>query len=116
MAKFKGFSDPEENWSKLPHEFLEALPIVDSMSELKCILYILRHTWGYHDERKRISTDEFMHGRKKKDGTRIDKGTGLSKKSVILGLQKAEEHGFIEVNLDKRDMARMKKVYELKMI
>ena len=56
-----------------------------------------------------------MKGRKKRDGTRMDKGTGLSKKSVILGLQKAEKHGFIEVDLDKRDMARMKKVYKLKM-
>ncbi len=115
MKKFKGFSDPKENWSKLPHEFIEALPTINSMSELKCILYILRHTWGYHDERKRITTDEFMDGRKRKDGTRIDSGTGLSKKSVILGLQRAEKHGFIEVDLDKRDMARMKKSYKLRM-
>ena len=115
MAKFNGFSGPKENWSKLPNELIDALPIIETMSELKCILYILRHTWGFHDERKKITTDEFMNGRKRKDRTRLDNGTGLSKNSVISGLRSAEEHGFIEVDKDERDLARNKKTYTLKM-
>lgn len=115
MKTFNGFSEPKENWTKLPNEFIEELPEINSMSELKCILYILRHTWGFHDEQKKLTTDEFMNGRKRRDGTRMDSGTGLSKNSIISGLKSAEEHGFIEVDLDKRDMARMKKTFRLKM-
>jgi len=34
------------------------------------VLYILRHTWGFQDTSKRITSDEFEHGRKRIDGTR----------------------------------------------
>ncbi len=115
MSKFSGFPIPRENWSKLPHVFIEALPIVRNVGELKCILYILRHTWGYQDTGKRITVDEFMHGRKKRDGTRIDDGTGLAKTTILAGLKQAEAHGFIVVVIDDRDKGRVKKSYSLKM-
>src|SRR6266700_2713295 len=68
-----------------------------------------------YDIVKKITTDEFMHGRKGKDGNRIDSGTGLSNKSVVEGLSKAVEHGLLEVEIDDRDRARIKKYYKLKM-
>lgn len=84
---------------------------------MKVVEYVLRHTWGYseYDIVKKITTDEFMHGRKGKDGNRIDSGTGLSNKSVVEGLSKAVEHGLLEVEIDDRDRARIKKYYKLKM-
>lgn len=114
---FRGFPDPQENWSKLPHEFIDALPLLTSLSEVKCILYVLRHTWGYQefDEYKHITTDEFMNGRKRKDGTRIDSGVGMSGPSIVDGLKRAVEDGFLQVETDVRDLARIKKSYAIKM-
>src|SRR5258708_8778883 len=62
-----------------------------------------------------MTTDEFMNGRKKKDGPRIDSGTGLSKPSVIAGLKSAVEHGLLTEEIDDSDKARIKKFYKLKM-
>src|SRR5438045_9700481 len=79
--------------------------------------YVLKHTSGYRefDMIKKITTDELMSGRKKKNGERIDTGTGLSKPSVIEGLNSAVAHGLLEVEIDDSDKARIKKYYKLKM-
>jgi len=113
-----GFDIPEQNYSKLPHQFIDKLYLINSLAELKCVLYLLRHTWGYSEFGllKKITTDEFMNGRKLKDRTRIDKGTGLSNKSVIAGLELAELHGFIVSEIDQTDKARIKKYYSLNII
>lgn len=113
MTEFNGFAQPEENWSKLPHQFIHMLPLIDTIAEMKVILYVLRHTWGYQDDWKCISIDEFINGRIKKDKERLDQGTGLSKQSVITGLKKAVQHGFLVVNTDDSDAGRIKKSYSL---
>ncbi len=84
---------------------------------MKLVEYVLKHTWGYSefDVVKKITTDEFMSGRKRKSGERIDIGTGLSKPSVIAGLKSAVAHGLLEEETDDADKARIKKYYKLKM-
>ena len=77
QATVEGFAEPEQNWSKLPHQLIEALPLIETIGEMKVILYVLRHTWGYHDDEKKITLDEFCNGRKRRDGSRLDGGTGL---------------------------------------
>jgi hypothetical protein len=114
--KFKGFTIPKSNYFRLPNNWTDITHDMTSMSEMKVVEYVLRHTWGYNgqeNESKRISTEEFVNGRKKKNGERIDRGTGLSPESVRLGLKKAVEHGFLEVEEDKRDLARIKRKYRL---
>lgn len=114
---FEGFDKPSENWSKLPHVFMNFLPQITSLSELKVVLYILRHTWGYQefDNPRRITVDEFMHGRKTKDGGRIDEGTGMTEPSIRDGLKRAEKHGFITIDVNDNDKARVEKSYQLNM-
>src|SRR5258708_6907614 len=114
---FQGFSKPEANFFRLPNEWTDITATVTSLAEIKLVEYVLKHTWGYSefDMVKKITTDEFMNGRKKKDGTRIDTGTGLSKPSVIAGLKSAVEHGLLEEETDDSDKARIKKYYKLKM-
>lgn len=112
-SKFMGFTDPKENWSKLPHELIGQLPTIETIGEMKVILYVLRHTWGYHDTEKRITLDEFMRGRKTKEGKRIDSGTGLSEPTLRSGIEKAVEHGFLTVETDDSDKGRIKKIYSL---
>ena len=110
---FAGFSKPKSNYSKLPHELIDELPNINSLSELKVILYILRHTWGFSDSEKRITIDEFCNGRKRADGTRIDGGCGISPNSVRSGLDSAVQHGYIVVEEDARDLARIKRFYSI---
>jgi len=112
---FEGFTEPKSNFSKLPHQFIEILPRIETKGEMAVILYILRHTWGFQDSHKKITLDEFENGRKRADGTRMDGGTGLSRPTILDGLARAEEHGFINVECDGSDKARVKKVYSLRM-
>lgn len=114
---FPGFWDLQEydGYTKLPHELIELLPKL-SETELKIILYIMRHTWGFQefDKPKKITVDEFMHGRKRSDGSRMDNGTGLSNWGVQDGIAKAIKHGFVTCKVDDRDKGRVKKYYALK--
>ena len=114
---YAGFSKPEANFFRLPNEWTDITARITSLAELKLVEYVLKHTWGYSefDMVKKITTDEFMSGRKKKNGERIDTGTGLSKPSVIEGLHSAVKHGLLEVEIDDSDKARIKKYYKLKM-
>src|SRR5437762_13414092 len=115
--EFEGFNKPEANFFRLPNEWTDITAQVTSLAEMKLVEYVLKHTWGYSefDMVKKITTDEFMKGRKKKDGTRIDEGTGLSKPSVIAGLKSAVEHGLLTEEVDDNDKARIKKCYKLRM-
>src|SRR5436189_3283189 len=114
---FQGFSKPEANFFRLPNEWTDITATITSLAEMKLVEYVLKHTWGYSefDMVKKITTDEFMYGRKRKDGTRIDEGTGLSKPSVIAGLKSAVEHGLLIEEIDDSDKARVKKYYSLRM-
>lgn len=111
--KFPGFESPRENWSRLPHELINHLHLMTSEAEVKVVLYTLRHTWGFGDDQKRITIDEFCRGRKRKDGSRFDNGTGLSENAIRAGIENAVKHGFIEVSEDATDKARIKRYYQL---
>lgn len=113
---FQGFRKPKANYFSLPNEWTDIMPEINSLAELKIILYVLRHTWGFHDPRKKITVDEFMNGRRRIDRTRMDKGTGLSKRSVRLGLEKAIEHGFLIEEINDSDKGRIKKRYHLNLL
>lgn len=116
-ASFDGFEIPEQNWFKLPNRWTDITCEMSSLAELKVVEYVLRHTWGFQEygAAKRISINEFMHGRRRSDGSRIDCGTGLSKQSVIDGLKKAVEHGYLIEVVDHSDKGRIKKSYSLRM-
>lgn len=126
---FPGFNTTFKGYSQLPNDWLDEITSqIDNVAELKIVLYVYRHTWGFqkksdnpdepakHDEIKKLTTDEFMHGRKKSDGTRMDRGTGLSKHSVIDGTRNAIKHGYILEEVDDRDKGRVIKSYALKML
>ncbi len=115
-----GFSTciAQTTYFKVPTVFVDIIAAIDNLAELKVVMYILRHTWGFSDfeASRRITIDEFMHGRKKTDGTRMDNGTGLSKSAVSDGLERAIKHGFVECFIDDRDRARVKHYYRPRML
>ena len=113
--QFDGFNEPKANYSKLPHILIDTLPLIDSLAEMKVVLYVLRHTWGFQefDEAKRITMDEFCNGRKKSDGSRLDKGTGMTRNAIKDGIRRALFHGFLLRDGDGKDYGRSSFVYIL---
>lgn len=118
-APFVGFTQESISgeYLRVPSIFLGLCAMIDNLAELKVVLYIMRHTWGFREYNapKRITIDEFVNGRKKADGTRMDFGTGLSKSAVLEGLERAIKHGIVICYADERDQARVKHYYQLKM-
>lgn len=115
---FGGFVPPVSNYFRMPNEWINICAEIKSLSELKVVQYVLRHTWGFQEydgTAKKITTDEFMHGRKDRHGNRIDNGTGLSDRGVKDGVSLAIEHGYLVCEVDDHDKARIKKFYGLKM-
>lgn len=114
---FQGFGVPEQNWFKLPNEWTDITAGMKSLAELKVVEYVLRHTWGYQEygQAKRISINEFMQGRRRADGRRLDQGTGLSNRSVIDGLRRAVADGYLIEEINDSDRGRVKKSYQLRM-
>lgn len=114
-AQFTGFADPSENWFKMPLAIIPMQPDLKG-SVLHVVIYIIRHTWGFHEyeEGKKITLDEFQNGRKRRDGTRIDNGTGLHKETIVNALVEAEAMGIIDVETDSRDAGRIEKFYMLR--
>ena len=115
--RFAGFDKPESNWFKMPNYWTDVTAHITTLAELKVVEYVLRHTWGYqeYDLKKHITVEEFVNGRRRQDGTRIDRGTGLSERSVQYGLKDAVEHGYLEEEIDASDRGRVKKYYSLSM-
>ena len=123
---FPGFWHPDINdvgYTKIPHELIERMHKM-SDCELRIVLYIFRHTWGFQEidneiskrklgRGKRLTTDEFMKGRKYSGGSRMDEGTGLSDRGVKNGIAQALEHGYILCEVDDSDKARVKKYYSI---
>ncbi|CAA9546602.1 MAG: hypothetical protein AVDCRST_MAG59-1355 [uncultured Thermomicrobiales bacterium] len=116
-AEFPGFDRPASNFFRMPNSWTDITAEIDSIAELKVVEYILRHTWGYQEYglKKHITIEEFVNGRRRQDGGRLDKGTGLSERAVYDGLRKAVENGLIEEEVDDADRGRVKKFYSLRM-
>jgi len=118
QTSFQGFVFPESNYFRMPNEWTNLTVGMTSLAEIKVVEYVLRHTWGYSKERdkpKRITLDEFAKGRKRKDGSRMDDGIGMSILSIRKGIKKAIEHNYLSVAEDDRDRGRVKRYYSLKM-
>jgi len=109
---FEGFEEVDSNAIKFPKQWTTIMASIDNLAELKVIEYIVRHTWRYNgkeDRTKKITIDEFVNGRRKKDRSRIDMGTGLTAKSVKIGIKKAIEHGYIQIIVDEKDKTGTKR-------
>ena len=52
-------------------------------SDLKVLLYILRHTFGFNKATDETAISQLQHGIIKRDGTHFDYGTGLSKSTIL---------------------------------
>jgi hypothetical protein len=111
---FTGYEPPRQNWTKVPNALFERLPAFTSQAELAVVLYCIRHTWGWGKSSERITLDEFQYGRKRKDGSRMDAGVGMSRTAVISGLKRAEANGHLDSIEEGPDGGRMSKRYAVR--
>jgi hypothetical protein len=87
MSKSKRATAP--TYTQSPNVFYdEWLAEINLLSELKIVETIIRHTFGWHQDRVKLSLSDFQ------------KLTGMSQPSVIEGIRKAIEHGYIERTKD----------------
>lgn len=86
---FAGFSGP--NYTQVPDALFDELLPVLSGTELKVLLYVIRRTFGFKREADTISLAQMVNGIVKRDGTRLDYGAGVSKKSLLLALRSLED-------------------------
>ena len=81
MSEFEGFQRPTT--TPVPDELFDDLMADLSEAELKVVLYIIRRTWGFKKAVDAIDLDQLEHGIMKKDGQRLDRGTGLSRRASL---------------------------------
>ena len=87
--RFEGFSSP--NFTSVADEFFDVLAPRLNGGEVKALLYIVRRTFGFKKERDNISLSQMLNGIVKKNGERLDFGTGLSRPSLCRALKTLTE-------------------------
>jgi hypothetical protein len=90
---FRGFRSP--NYTPVPDELFDELLVELSGAELKALLYIIRRTFGFKRDSDNISLSQMLQGIRTRDGRVLDRGVGLSKKTLLLALRTLEERGII---------------------
>jgi hypothetical protein len=83
-------------FTTVPNYFLDHIAHTLSGAELKVMLYVYRHTLGYGKLLDKISYSQFTSGIVRKDGTRVDNGAGISRRSLVDALTSLEAHGLIK--------------------
>ena len=93
QLSFQGFQRP--NYTMVPDELFDELLPELSGAELKVLLYIVRRTFGFKKDSDNISLSQMMHGIRTRDGRVLDRGVGLTKKTVLGALRNLESSNII---------------------
>jgi phage replication O-like protein O len=91
--RFPGFQSP--NYTMVPDELFDELMVELSGAELKVLLYIIRRTFGFKKDSDNISLSQLLNGIETREGLSLDRGTGLSKKTLLEALRSLEEQNII---------------------
>lgn len=92
-STFQGFQGP--NYTIVPDELFDQLMVELSGAELKVLLYIVRRTFGFKRDSDNISLSQMLNGIQTRDGRTLDRGVGLSKKTLLQALNSLEERNVI---------------------
>ncbi len=88
---FAGVQAPA--YTLTPDEVFDVLLYLLSPAEMKVLLYVVRRTFGFNKINDRISLSQFVRGIVKRDGTQLDLGTGLTRRTIQLALDSlVEQH------------------------
>ena len=81
-----GFESP--NYTQTPNDLFDRLLPSMGLAELKVVMCVVRHTFGYHRDNVKLSIRT------------IARFTGLTANSVMEGAKQAEDHGLLERHVD----------------
>ncbi len=84
------------SFTVIPNYFLDQIASTLSSSELRVMLYIYRHTLGYHKLSDCLSYDQFLNGVTTRDGRCLDQGANVSRGSLVGALASLEAKGLIQ--------------------
>jgi hypothetical protein len=102
-AKFQGFDVP--NYTPVPDALFDELLTELSGAEMRVLLYIIRRTFGFKKGSDNISLSQMLNGITTQDGRILDKGVGLSKKTLLAAINTLEER---EIIITERRRSREK--------
>lgn len=91
---FRGFQSPR--YTMVPDELFDELLASLSGAELKVLLYIIRRTFGFKRDADAISLSQMLSGITTKDGRVLDRGSGLSKPTLLSVLRSLLAKNIIE--------------------
>jgi hypothetical protein len=101
FATFAGYAIP--NTTQIPDEFIDKQMAFLSGAEVKVMLYVFRRTLGFKRHADNISLNQLLSGITKRDGTRLDYGTGLSKSTLLGAIKSLVERKLIIVEQRQSD-------------
>jgi phage replication O-like protein O len=78
------------NFTQVPNCFFDEIMSELGHAEIKCLLYIIRRTYGFHRDSDKIALSQFENGI-----NGLDKGTGLAKKNIYKALDSLVERKII---------------------
>lgn len=81
----------------VPDQVFDELLVELSGAELKVLLYIIRRTFGFKKESDAISLNQMLRGITTREGQTLDRGSGLSKPTLLAALRSLIERGIVVV-------------------
>ena len=93
-SQFGGFYAPL--YTQVPDVLFDEVMVYLTGAELKCLLYIVRRTFGFKKEADAIGLDQLTGGIVSRAGVRQDRGTGLARSTVLEALRSLKNKGLIE--------------------
>lgn len=107
-------ASPKPNTTPIPNILIDDWMADMTLGQLKTLLYITRRTYGFQrPEGDAISLNQMINGIVRRDGRRLDRGTGLSKPSLLQALRDLKEKGFIEAEQQSDDGGNQPTKYRL---
>jgi hypothetical protein len=90
---FEGVESP--NGTIFPDVLIDRVMPHLSGAEFKVLAYVVRRTFGFKKESDAISLDQICNGIRRRDGSVLDEGTGLARKTAVAAIQGLEGKGVV---------------------
>ncbi len=101
LAQWPGVSRP--NYSPIPDDYIDFAMAMLKGAEFKVLMYIARRTFGFKRQSDRISLTQICSGITRKDGTVIERGTGLSRQGAVSAIHSLIDQGYIHEERSNSD-------------
>lgn len=98
-----------------PDIFYDVIAPTLDEGELRVMLYLIRRLHGFSKSDDAISLTQFCCGMARKDGSHLDRGTGMCRKAVAAALSKLEARDLVRIDRGS-PKGRITSVYRLNLV